>query len=321
VPKLVISLATRGRPQQLMETVRRSVANWTHPETIMVIQADQDDFPTMIAAQTLNTENPRVVCTVAPREDTIAAKWNRAVKLDPNADLYLVAADDDPYITPGYDTNLLGAAGRFPDGIGMVYGHMANASFSGVVAPTRGLVEKLGGIFPEFFPYWFCDHWTDDIARMIGRISFADVRTDQSKAGQTQEMREPAWWATWFDAAYLMRRKIARNIIWHPDFQETEQRKDMLMAHAPLIEARSRWVNDNVRAQFKHWFGSPAADDRYARVKARAIEMIPQLLDGMPDQPDPGVLGSWGANGYRNGLGVPTQVPALPMMPGLKAVG
>jgi hypothetical protein len=322
MPKLVISLATRGRPQQLMETVRRSVANWTHPETVMVIQADQDDFPTMIAAQALNTENPRILCTVAPREDTIAAKWNRAVKLDPNADLYLVAADDDPYITPGYDTRLIEGASRFSDGIGMVYGHLANASFSGVVAPTRGLVEKVGHVFPEYFPYWFCDHWTDDIARLIGRISFADVRTDQSKAGQTQEMREPAWWATWFDAAYLMRRKIARNIIWHPDFQETEQRKDMLMAHEPLIESRSRWVNDNVRAQFKHWFGAPAPDDRYARVKAKAIEMIPQLLEGMPEQPDPGVLGSWGANGYRVALGLPTQVPALPQAPGvLRAVG
>jgi hypothetical protein len=43
----------------------------------------------------------RVVVTIGPREDTIAAKWNRA--LAENADLYLVAADDDPYVTEGYD--------------------------------------------------------------------------------------------------------------------------------------------------------------------------------------------------------------------------
>jgi len=64
--------------------------------------------------------------------------------------------------------------------------------------------------------------WTDDIARLIGRLSFADVRTDQSRAGKTQEMREPGWWATFFDAAYLMRRKIARDIIDGEDFQEPE---------------------------------------------------------------------------------------------------
>ena len=316
--KLVISLATRGRPQQLLDTIRRSVANWTHPETVMQLQLDADDQLVINAVTAAGYEawmpssGHGVFWTAVAREDTIAAKWNRALSIP--ADLYLVAADDDPYVTPGYDTKLLEAASRFPDGIGMVYGHMANASFSGVVAPTRGFVDRLGHIFPEYFPYWFVDHWTDDIARMIGRISFADVRTDQSKAGKTQELREPAWWATWFDAAYLVRREIADIIIFDRDFQEPQWRKDVLLAGRPLIESRSRWINDNVRAnarQLEGWSGNQAQDDRYKRIKAKAIEMIPKLLDGMPDEPDPGVLGSWGAKAYRNALLPPTEVIGL----------
>lgn len=317
--KLVISLATRGRPQQLLDTIRRSVANWTHPETVMMVQVDGDDQPTTDALKK-EWENPKspllgrwIVIDTRPREDTIAAKWNRALSIP--ADLYLVAADDDPYITPGYDTKLLEAASRFPDGIGMVYGHMANASFSGVVAPTHGFVDKLGHIFPEYFPYWFADHWTDDIARMIGRISFADVRTDQSKAGKTQELREPAWWATWFDAAYLIRRRIARGIIESIDFHVDDcWRRDILRTHHPLIESRSRWINDNVRAnarQLECWSAIDAQDNRYKRVKAKAVEMIPHLLDGMPEGPDPGVLGSWGAKAYRDALLPPTEVVGL----------
>jgi hypothetical protein len=277
--KLCISLATRARPQQLIETIRKSTANLLVPSTVLMVQVDADDIPT-IEALAWERRDPRVVVNIGEREDTIAAKWNRA--LSEPADLYLVAADDDPYITPAYDAKLLDAAKRFPDGIGMVYGHMANASFSGVVAPTAKLCEKLGHIFPEYFPYWFCDHWTDDIAKIIGRISFADVRTDQSKVGKTQEMREPGWWATWFDAAYLMRRRIAHEIIRGEDFQETAGWKELLLTHHPLIEYRSRWINENVRVndqQYRAWSGLDTQDERYQRVKQRAIAMIPQLLD------------------------------------------
>jgi 2,3-bisphosphoglycerate-independent phosphoglycerate mutase len=90
---------------------------------------------------------------------------------------------------------------------------LANLSFSGAIAATRKWCDIVGYLQPEHFPYWFCDHWTDDVVKMIGRISYADIRTDQSKAGRTQEMREPSWWATFFDACYLMRRRQARAIL------------------------------------------------------------------------------------------------------------
>lgn len=313
--KLVISLATRGRPQQLLDTVQRSVANLVLPHTLLQVHIDADDAGTMAIRHQLQDIDGRVGFTVAEREDTIAAKWNRAVAhnkkylevvrdSDEAADLYLVAADDDPYTTPAYDERLLDAAQRFPDGVGMVYGHMANASFSGVVAPTAKLVEKMGGkIFPEHFPYWFCDHWTDDVARIIGRISFADVRTDQSKAGKTQEMREPGWWATWFDAAYLRRREQAHAIIEALD--EPPLAKQRLLTHHPLIEFRSRWVNDNVRQMDKPytaWSGLGTADARYQRVRQKAVDMIPELLAGMDERE---------AAHYRGLLVPPTEVPAL----------
>ena len=278
--KLAVSLATRGRPEQVIDTITKSVANWTNPLTKMWVMVDTDDVATIEALRP-NRWGAGVSVRAKDREDTIAEKWNRIVGLEPDADLYLVAADDDPYITPGYDQRLLDAAARFPDGIGMVYGHMANASFSGVVAPTRGLVSKLGGeIFPTYFPYWFVDHWTDDIARLIDRISFADVRTDQSRVGKTQELREPGWWATWFDAAYLMRRDIAARLLCV--VEDADWRIATARANWPLIEFRSRWVNETVRQRDKElsgWSGLSLADARYQRVKQRAVDMIPHLLE------------------------------------------
>ncbi len=286
--KLAISLATRGRPERVIDTVKRSVVNWTDDETIMEVQLDDDDPKLSEYLSVLHEFNhPRVHCNVKPRECTIAGKWNRII--DRSFDINLVAADDDAYITPGYDSRIIEAAKRFPDGIGMVYGHLANLSFSGAVAPTRKLCEMMGGkIFPEYFPYWFVDHWTDDVARIIGRLSFANIRTDQSRPGVTQEMREPGWWATWFDAAYLMRRKQAHDIIENRNFSGERWHKDLLLTHHPLIEVRSRMINHNVRqqnAQLSQWAGNLKPDERYNRVKQRAIEMVPSLLNdyGMPE--------------------------------------
>lgn len=303
--KLVISLATRGRPQQVIDTINRSTPNLELQNTVFMVQVDEDDKATIEALGDTKLD-PRVVINIKLREDTIAAKWNRA--LSEPADVYLVCGDDDPYITPGYDGKILEAGALFPDGIGMVYGNMANASFSGSVAPTAKLAEKLGYLQPEYFPYWFVDHWTDDVARIMGRISLADIRTDQSRAGKTQEMREPAWWATFFDAAYLMRRQISRTIIDDPEFQSPEWQKEILRHHHPLIEYRSRWINDNVRANARHYDAMSnlsLRDDRYQRVRQSAVAMIPHLLNdfGM-DRVE--------AATFRNLLTPPTKVIDLP---------
>jgi hypothetical protein len=287
MPRLVISLATRGRAQQLYGTIATSMSNWTHPGTTLWIMADEDDPET--AELKTKDFGADIKLDVRPREDTIAEKWNRILTLDPDADLYMPAADDDPYIVPGYDQKLLDAAVKFPDGIGWVFGRMANASFTGVMAFTRKTIEMMDGkMYVEHFPYWFVDHWADDIARITGRISFAPVGTDQSKVGKTQEMREPGWWATFFDACYLVRRRQAHKIISSPDFQSPDWHKDVLLAHHPLIEYRSRWVNDNVRAQsnqYDAWSGLDKQDARYLRVKNAAKAYVPLILSD-PEMPE-----------------------------------
>ena len=285
--KLAISLATRGRPDRLIEALKISSSNWTNRDTVLYVQVDDDDLPTIdvITGHSL-TSLGNIVVNIAPREDTVAAKWNRITSVP--ADVYAYHADDDPYTTPGYDQKILDAAARFPDGIGAVFGHLANMSFSCTYAATAKYVQKLGFLLPAYFPYWFCDHWTDDLAKMIGRISFSNIRTDQSRPGVTMEMREPGWWATWFDAAYLMRRQQALSILNDPEFECPAWQKDLLIAGFPMIDSRSRMINHNVRqqnAQLSQWAGNLKPDERYNRVKQRAIALIPSLLEdyGMPE--------------------------------------
>lgn len=175
----------------------------------------------------------------------------------------------------------------FPDGLGMVYGHYANLSFPGVMCLTAGMTEQLQCIMPEHFPYWFCDHWMDDMARMIDRISFADVRTDQSQAKPTQEIREPFWWATWFDAAAVLRHTLADSVI--KVMKEADWRRAVSIRNRPWIDQRSRLINDGVRAnarQLEWMSGQPLSlkDERYQRVKEKAIARVPEMLAMMENK-------------------------------------
>lgn len=267
---LTINLATRGRPDRLIDTVTRTLPNLARDDTKFVISIDEDDEGTIAAIERLPSDG-RVIPYVRPREDALGEKWNRA--LDFPADVYMPMADYTPYITPGFDQLMLDAAGLFPDGIGVVYTRMANLSFPITQGITHKLVAHLGFMYPPYFPYWFVDHWIDDIAKLIDRISFADVVAEiPANKIPTQEMREVHWWASFFDSMRLMRRRQARAIIDSDAFEEPEWRKEVLRRHHPLIEYRSQAINDHVRS----WIEKAAlpGGERYARVKAKAAEMM-----------------------------------------------
>jgi hypothetical protein len=272
--KLTCVLATRGRPTLLVPTIMQTLFNATLTETRLLIAADADDAATVAALGNLPALDGRLQVSVREREDTLWEKYNRALDEAP-ADVYLHMADYAPLATRGFDERVLEAAALFPDNIGVVYSGLANMSFPAAEGVTAGLAAKLGWIFPPYFPYWFGDHWIDDIARLIGRIAYADIAVDCSRRPGTQEMREPAFWGSFYDAMALLRRRQARAITTSPEFQEPAWRKEILLRHHPLIEFRSQKINDIVRSM---GMGGPAPDERYVRVKAAAISLLSSVV-------------------------------------------
>ena len=277
---LSLILAARKRPELLRYTVEATLPNIHETDTKLVIAVDDDDPETVAVAREFEGRE-HIIVSERPREDSYGGKYNRVLEIAP-ADVYVSMADYGPYVTPGFDTKINEAAALFPDNIGVVFNHMANLSFSQIYGVTHGLAIKMGYYYPPYFPYWFVDHWVDDIARMIGRIAVADIVMDGSKRPGTHDRREVAWWATFFDAGVLHRRNLARSIIQSDDFIEPEWRKKLLLSgHHILIEERSKMVNDSARAI---QFGKPpeAIDDRYRRIKAVAQgllrEWIPELV-------------------------------------------
>lgn len=277
--KLAINLATRGRPQLLTSTIMRTVENIHDPSTVFMISADVDDAPTVQLLDQLVAMGVRIRPCVREREDTVGAKWNRVLAEVPDADVYMPMCDDGPAITPGFDEKILAAAAHWPDRIGVVFNHLENLSFTGVQAVTRRFARLMGYIYPEHFPYWFVDHWLSDVAEMVDRIAFADVRLDCStNRPPTMEMREPAFWATFYDACHLRRRTQARYILSHCD-ATPDWEKDVVWRRHPLIEGYSKMINDGVRGMR---VPPGPASERYDRVKAAAqlllkTEILPEL--------------------------------------------
>jgi len=271
--RLTICLATRGRPDLLLFTVQETLARIALDTTRLVIVADDDDEPTIAALERLPADH-RIHAGVMPRPDSVAEKWNVALQYP--ADAYLPMVDYAPHVTPGFDKLILEAVALFPDNIGVVYNQYANQSFPQINVVTAGLAQRLGWIYPPYFPYWFVDHWIDDIARMTGRLAFADVAIHTARRPGTQELREPAFWSTFYDAGYLVRRAQAEDIIGASD--EPEWRRRLLVSAFPFHEQRSLMINEYLRSISQTIVEAGPPDARYLRLKEQALVMMTNML-------------------------------------------
>jgi hypothetical protein len=302
--KLVINLVTRGRPDYLKRTIERTLPNIALPDTRLHVSTDVDDMPTCEMVHHLFGNHPSLILSIKPREDATSAKYNRV--LNQGFDLYGNLSDYTPIVTPGFDARIVEAAKKLPDGIGVIVNPMRNASFSDLYIMTKPMADILGWYAPPYFPYWFWDHWVDELARRIDRMVMCDVAVEYDPRGKppTQGMRDSAWWATWFDAGYQMRRNQAKAVL--DQMSEFSWRKDIAINNAPLHEFRSKWINDNVRAQAKMFDAAVASmpvEDRYARVKPAAVDMVPGMLHGTDAEV---------AKYFLAQLIPPTVIPSLP---------
>jgi hypothetical protein len=274
---LTVNICTRGRPQLLAQTIETYLSLATLPTTTVMISTDDDDPASVDVARRYID---RCAVSVEPREDSLGEKFNRALRIAPGA-AYLFSSDYAHVTTLGYDARIMKAAALFPDGIGCVYTHMANLSFPVGQIITAGLAERLGYLYPAWFPYWFVDHWIDDIARSIDRIVHADVQFDVSRrAASTTGLRDVQFWQLFYGATRSLRHDAVMNIISDPDFDEPGWRKVAILRNLPLIDERSLILNGIVctdSAAIEQSRGNGEPDERYLRIKARAVELLRKM--------------------------------------------
>jgi hypothetical protein len=263
---LTIGIATRGRAD-LAALVAEQTRMCCSADTRIVVLADADDDLGLLPALR------GITLSVAPRPDSVGAKWNRMAEVAP-ADVYMAMVDYRSQVTPGFDRKILDAANKFDDGIGAIYQHMANLSFPCYQAVTAKMFSIMEGIYPTIFPYWFADHWLDDVAKMIGRIAYAEGDTvvhPRPGAGTTQDFREPPFWGILYDVLAPERERIANDLL--DAMNITDNQRDILRANWPLIHQRSLMINGMVRDMQET---DTSRDDRYNRIRENALTIMRQ---------------------------------------------
>lgn len=272
---VAVCIASRGRPEELRATVcRQAVAA---VGSVSFHTALDDDDPS-------NYESG----SRAPREDSLGAKYNRALSQAlcvPGASVFVLGVDDAALVSPGWDRRLLDAAAQFKDGVGVIYWGERRGPFClpDGIAVTRGWIEKVGYFCPEHFPFWWHDTWIDELARMTGRFVWADVKWEKHGASEvgghkTTRMRDVSWWARFFDATRPQRPAKALDMLCSLDYPEWLRSQLISELHGTggaLRQRNSLLVEHG--AQFELRYGAEYADDPgYDRLKRAAEEMLRQ---------------------------------------------
>jgi hypothetical protein len=278
--KIALCVASRGRPKQLSDTLAITMAGAELPTTFAAVALDDDDDTRHAVAA-----GPRSIVSIAPREDSLGAKYNRCHSLAP-ADLYVVMTDDVWIAKPGWDAELARTASLFADGIGAVFfGAMqVESALPAAYALSAKLIEKIGFFQTPDFPFWWHDTTTFELVTMMGRALYADIRLGRyPRDGGTRGARDIAWWAAFFDLNRSRRVEIARDVILDAEFQEQPYRKAQLLGAIPQLVTMFERMNAGLR-DAAHVAGLEAtiafdapADARYLRIKARAHSILQRL--------------------------------------------
>jgi hypothetical protein len=282
---LTIIIGSRGRPDELLSSLRVSLQNIRSPHTKFLVALDEDDETHDIAAGSI-PNSPHVIVSVRPREDTRGEKCDRAL-IEAPAHLYLVGHDCNSFATPGFDEIFLAKARLFPDGIGVVRSpFVGGGSFPpSYQAMTAKWVEKIGYVYSHDYPFWFVDHEVHDIARLVGRYFRVDVQASAHRPRKTIRMHDVAFWASFYDLMALERRAKARQLINSPDFLTPEWQKADLRVNFDAVEAEGRAINERVRATAesleKQRGEQEPPDEGYLRAKAKAEQKLAGYLDAL----------------------------------------
>jgi hypothetical protein len=283
--RIALCIASRGNPQQLFETVKRTLQSCALPATKAIVGLDSDD-PTLAESEALigALGDERIVLSTAPREDAVGAVYNRcAAAID--ADIYLNSADDFMILTQGWDALVAKEATVFPDGIGMIgVGPLPfpNSVLPAVEATTRGLIDKMGYFIQDHTPYWFMDNWLYEIAAMIGRTHYIPMDVEFLGPLKTRGLREVAYWARFFSKMRVYRRATAESILASPDLLMSAERRqelrDQLDNMCALFERGLSFLLEPAHIAAAEAGGYDAPDDeRYRRIKARSMRLLEEL--------------------------------------------
>jgi len=217
--EIAIIMATRGRPEMLVQVFASLKANTRRKENVSVwiyVDADDDLTRQAIDCGTLGDAGLPVHWHFGPQTpglcETQHELWRQSGQ---TAELYVISVDDARFDTPGWDDVARSAATKYPDGLFLA------APFDPATADTSTYpifgwrwLQTLGQIFPGHFPYWFDDRWVHQIGVMAGRYEPLPIVMFPIRGkGRTRRMRDLPFWTRFFQLMLVERKNSAQTLI------------------------------------------------------------------------------------------------------------
>lgn len=275
--KLSVCIASRGHPQDLLAVIKSVDDHADDPaNTLISVALDDDDES--------NPEPPSTRCelrwSVAPREDSLGAKYNRA-QINAIADWYVLGADDNLFVTQGWDEIIRKHAELYRGEPGLIYFGRLDGTLPTQMAIPHSFISYQGFLFPPYWPFWFHDTWIDEIGHLTSRILWAPIQIQEiGGRGKTRGLRDVIFWAEFFELLRPAREEIAQRIsnAYNPPWLQLEIEQKMEI-YRHFFASRTYQLRDKDTAiTFERRMSVDApSSERYLRIKAKAEAAIAEI--------------------------------------------
>lgn len=273
--RITVVIPSRGRVFGLTGILRsmRFLESGKH-EVKYVVGVDEDDVETQEACKKLRDAR---VLPLGYRTDarpvSLGGLINQLALCEP-ADVYTAINDDIVCLTPNWDDEIAKEVEKLPHGVFW----WTDASSNGALFPivTEKWRAAAGGIFGEWFPFWYDDLcllelWvmaTDEEVHQLPILICDKPRT------VTHRMRELRFWQRIYIASRVLRIKLAREIA-----------EKLGLPRPASTEHIAALMNNQLRRVAPGWIQSiedfqgdkTPPDENYKIAKERALKMLAEV--------------------------------------------
>ena len=273
--RIAVCIASRGRPAALAGVVmaaQRLQSCTNHLAFSLAL--DDDDVKSIQMFETLaQSGEVNVHADIAPRDSSIAAAQNRAVRLAMGAEIVTLLSDRAFVITPGWDVGVVDAAIRHANRL-LWWSCPHDPDTTMPIFPHTILDQVGWQPHPEIYPYWYIDtHWAE-IDRMVFGGPSLRIRPMYAGArAQTTRGRDFAFWSRLFAGLRPKRVDEAKRLADALALPWNDPSPEMLAD----FYARDRHLAQHAD-DFEARFGDKSPpDEAYLAAKARAEDMLKEI--------------------------------------------
>lgn len=210
---ITVHMCSRGRPLQLMAALTSLQENESGDHNVRYgVAVDVDDLATIGICQTMKPKwRAGSGFRVGERPVSMDALHNQLAR-DIPGEVYVGFCDDMLCTTKDWDKEIAKLVEENPRGVWW-WSSKSREEFTQMPIVSEAWRKAAGGIFPEYFPYWWGDTWLAEVYVLATEspLEYAPVYFIDG-AATTNNMRELRFWTEFYHWLKPVRIEEARRV-------------------------------------------------------------------------------------------------------------